>query len=250
MVNKANIWAKCPRSTSSKGSGAGLGGQDLERRRRLLPGGTAGLYGPGTDSGTFDYFTEAVVGEEGASRSDYTQPRTTTSSSRASPARRAASATSASYYLENRNRLNAVEIDGGDGCVEPSNETVQDGSYTPLSRPLFVYVNEDKLAENDVIEPFPTYILDNEPSLARGAKYVPMQPEHIERERTVLESGGVGTRLSPHRMTFTRSRQSFTSPPPILRRAFLRIATGPKTGKCERGGNEAPTSSSSEAASR
>ena len=55
-------------------------------------------------------------------------------------------------------------------------------------------MNEDKLAEKEAIEPFLTYMLDNEPSLARGAKYVPMQPEHIERERTVLESGGVGTK--------------------------------------------------------
>ena len=196
VVNKANTWAKC--LTVDKLKGIWKPGSEVKTWKDVddsYPAEQLSLYGPGTDSGTFDYFTEAVVGEEGASRSDYTSTEndnvivTGVAGDKGS-----LGYFGLSYYLENRNRLNAVEIDGGDGCVEPSNETVQDGSYTPLSRPLFVYVNEDKLAEKDVIEPFLTYILDNEPSLARGAKFVPMQPEHIERERTVLESGGVGTK--------------------------------------------------------
>lgn len=196
VVNKQNTWAKCltvdklkaiwePRSKVKTW-------KDVDAS---FPAEKLSLYGPGTDSGTFDYFTDAVVGEDGASRSDYT----TTENDNVivtgvAGEKGALGYFGLSYYLENRDRLNASEIDGGEGCVAPSIETVQDGSYTPLSRPLFVYVNEDKLADKAAVEPFLTFVLDNEANLARGAKFVPMQPEQIERERTVLESGGVGTK--------------------------------------------------------
>jgi phosphate transport system substrate-binding protein len=194
VVNKANTWAECLTVDRLKAI--------WEPKSKLrswkdvdssFPSENLSLYGPGTDSGTFDYFTDAVVGEEGASRSDYTQSEDDNVTVRGvSGEEGALGYFGLSYYIENSGRLKALEIDGGDGCVEPSLETVQDGSYKPLSRPLYVYVNEDKLVENEAIDPFLTFLLDNEPTLARGAKFVPMTRQQLDRARTALESGGVG----------------------------------------------------------
>jgi phosphate transport system substrate-binding protein len=151
------------------------------------------LFGAGTDSGTFDYFTDAIVGEEGASRSDYTPSEDDNVTVNGVAGEKGALGYfGLSYYVENKAKVKALAIDGGDGCVEPSVETVQNGSYKPLSRPLFVYVNEDSLAEKPAIDPFLTFLLDNEPRIARAAKFVPMTQPQIERARTALESGGVG----------------------------------------------------------
>jgi phosphate transport system substrate-binding protein len=196
VVNKQNTWADC--LTVEKLKAIWEPGSKVKTWKDVegsYPGEKLSLYGPGTDSGTFDYFTDAIVGEEGKSRSDYTQTENdNVSVTGVAGEKGALGYFGLSYYVENSNRLKALGIDAGEGCVQPSVKTVQDGSYTPLSRPLFIYVNEDKLADKEAIDPFLTFLLDNEPSLARGAKFVPMRPEQIERERTVLESGGVGTK--------------------------------------------------------
>ena len=151
------------------------------------------LFGAGTDSGTFDYFTDAIVGEEGKSRSDYTPSEDDNVTVNGVAGEKGALGYfGLSYYVENQAKVKALAVDGGDACVQPSLETVQNDSYKPLSRPLFVYVNEDSLAEKPAIDPFLTFLLDNEPRIARGAKFVPMTVAQIERARTALESGGVG----------------------------------------------------------
>ena len=103
------------------------------------------LFGPGTDSGTFDYFTDAINGEEGASRTDYHAER---GRQRHHPGvtgdEGGIGYFGFSYYEQNQDKLKAVEIDSGDGCVAPTVETAQDGTYTPLSRPLFVYVKTSR----------------------------------------------------------------------------------------------------------
>jgi phosphate transport system substrate-binding protein len=194
VVNNKNTWAKCldvdaleaiwqPKSKVDSWN-------DVDD---AFPDERLSLYGPGTDSGTFDYFTDAIVGEEGASRSDYTQSEDDNVTVRGvSGEKGALGYLGLSYYVENQQRLRALAIDGGDGCVEPSVQTVQAGSYQPLSRPLFVYVNEDSLAEKGAVDPFLTFLLDNEPRLARGAKFVPMTGHQLDDARTALESGGVG----------------------------------------------------------
>ena len=194
VVNKKNTWGKCltvdrlkaiwqPKSKVDTWS-------DVDES---FPDEPISLYGAGTDSGTFDYFTDSIVGEEGASRSDYTQSEDDNVTVRGVAGEKGALGYfGLSYFLENETRLKVLAIDGGDGCVEPSVETVQDGSYKPLSRPLFVYVNEDALAEKEAVDPFLTFLLDNEPRLARGAKFVPMTERQLEDAHTALESGGVG----------------------------------------------------------
>jgi phosphate transport system substrate-binding protein len=195
VVNRDNTWAKCLTVDQLK--------KMWEPKSKVktwadvdpsFPAEQLTLFGPGTDSGTFDYFTDAIVGEEGLSRSDYTQTENdNVVVTGVGGEEGALGYFGLSYYLENRERLKALALDGGDGCVEPSVETVQDGSYKPLSRPLFVYVNEDSLAEKPALDPFLTFLIDNEPRLARGAKFVPMTTEQLDRARTLLESGGVGT---------------------------------------------------------
>ncbi len=132
------------------------------------------LYGPGTDSGTFDYFTEAIVGKAGQSRSDYQASEddnvlVTGVSSDVD----ALGYFGFSYYVENRDKLKAVPIDGGRGPVAPSLETVKSGRYVPLSRPLFIYVSLRSLQRPEV-QQFVQFYLEECPVLAKEVGYIPL----------------------------------------------------------------------------
>jgi phosphate transport system substrate-binding protein len=106
------------------------------------------LYGPGTDSGTFDYFTAAIVGEEDASRADYNASEDDNVLVQGVEGDTYALAyLGYAYYAEAGERLKALAIDDGNGCVAPAEATIRDGSYSPLARPLFVYVRDDALQE-------------------------------------------------------------------------------------------------------
>jgi phosphate transport system substrate-binding protein len=196
VVNKGNTWTDCLTVEQLKKIWEPK--SDVDTWKDVDPSFPAEkltLFGPGTDSGTFDYFTDAIVGEEGVSRSDYTQTENDNVVVTGVGGQKGALGYfGLSYYVENENRLKALAVDAGDDCVEPSVEAVQNGSYKPLSRALYVYVNEDSLADKPALDPFLTFVLDNEPRLARGAKFVPMTTEQLDRARTVLESGGVGTK--------------------------------------------------------
>ncbi len=142
------------------------------------------LYGPGTDSGTFDYFTDEINGEEGASRSDYNaseDDNVLVQGVSGSP--NALGYFGYSYYEENADSLKAVAIDGGDGCVEPSAETAADGTYTPLSRPLFVYVSNKSYAEKPQVAGFVDFYVANDAKISEAAKFIPLSDE----QRTELE---------------------------------------------------------------
>ena len=121
------------------------------------------LFGPGTDSGTFDYFTDAVNGEEGAIRTDFSpseDDNVIAQGVQNNPY--AMGYFGYAYYIENEDSLKAVEIDAGDGCVAPSPETVEDGTYTPLSRPLFIYVNRAEADSNPVLQDFVDFYLNED----------------------------------------------------------------------------------------
>ena len=92
-----------------------------------------------------------------------------------------------SYYEQNAGKLRAVSIDDGDGCVTPSADTVQSGEYTPLSRPLFIYVNRDRLEEKLEVDAFLEFILDNQQQIAKRALFVPLTEEQLNETRTALE---------------------------------------------------------------
>jgi phosphate transport system substrate-binding protein len=150
------------------------------------------LFGPGTDSGTFDFFTEKVVGEEGASRSDYSATEDdNVIVNGVAGGKGSLGYLGLSYVEQNKGKLRALEVDGGDGCVAPTAETVQDGTYKPLSRPLLVYANVDALEEKLQVSAFLEFLLDNQRSLAKGALFVPLTEDQLNRSRTVLEGSGI-----------------------------------------------------------
>ena len=123
------------------------------------------LYGPGTDSGTFDYFTETIMGESGASRADFQASEDDNILVQGvSGDRYALGYLGYAYVVENRDRLKLVEVDGGEGCVEPNDETIDSGAYQPLSRPLFIYVKHAALAR-PAVRQFMEFTLENAPEV-------------------------------------------------------------------------------------
>jgi phosphate transport system substrate-binding protein len=146
------------------------------------------LYGAGTDSGTFDYFTDVINGEEGASRSDYSATEDDNVTVQGVTGDRGALGYfGLSYFEENSDTLKAVEVDGGSGCVAPSAETAQDDTYTPLSRPLFMYVKVSSLEDNEAVGEFLRYALDNQNTIAEEALYVPLSQEQIDEQIQKLD---------------------------------------------------------------
>jgi len=143
------------------------------------------LYGPGTDSGTFDYFTGEINGEEGVSRTDYNaseDDNVIVQGVSGSP--NALAYFGYTYYEENADALKAIEIDSGEGCVAPSAEAAQDGSYTPLARPLFIYVNNASAADKPQVKAFVDFFAQNDADIAEAAQYIPLNDE----QRSELES--------------------------------------------------------------
>lgn len=149
------------------------------------------LYGPGTDSGTFDYFTEEVNGEEGASRGDYTASEddnvivTGVESSAGS-----LGYFGYAYYEENQGALKALEVENEDGtCVAPSAETIADGSYNPMSRPLFIYVKKEAYETKPQVKAFVDYQLAVENGeLVKEAGYITLPDADLADSRSKVES--------------------------------------------------------------
>ncbi len=145
------------------------------------------LTGPGTDSGTFDYFTDVINGEEGASRADYNATEDDNVTVQAvSGDKGALGYLGFSYYEENLDTLKAVEVDSGGGCVAPSAESAQDGTYTPLARPLFIYVKDESIQTKPQVKGFVDYYLNNLASLAEDAKFIPVTEDVISENLSKL----------------------------------------------------------------
>ena len=146
------------------------------------------LFGAGTDSGTFDYFTDAVNGEEGASRTDYnaTEDDNVTVNG-VSGTKGALGYLGLSYVEQNEGKLKTVEVDGGDGCVAPSTETVQDGTYQPLGRPLFIYPSAKAIARPEVKAFLDFYIAESQ-AIAEQALFVPMTEEQQREAAKKVEA--------------------------------------------------------------
>jgi phosphate transport system substrate-binding protein len=154
------------------------------------------LYGPGSDSGTFGYFTEAINGEEDAIRTDYNDvgedDNATVTGVTGAPG--GMGYFGYSFFAENEDTLKALEIDGGDGCVAPSPETVQDASYKPLSRPLFIYPSAAAL-ERPEFDAFLQYYLDNVNDIAEQVGFIGLTDEQLTESKNSLEKliGGGAT---------------------------------------------------------
>ena len=145
------------------------------------------LYGPGTDSGTFDYFTEEVNGEAKLSRADYTASEDDNVLVQGiSGDRNSLGYFGFAYYTSNADKLKLVEIDSGNGCVTPSIDTISDGTYSPLARPLFIYVNKQRAQERPELQYFVEFYMENAAALAEEIGYVPLPAERYEENLNLL----------------------------------------------------------------
>ena len=135
------------------------------------------LYGPGTDSGTFDYFKEAIIGKKNNIRSDFTKSEDdNVLVTGVSGSKYALGFFGYAYYAENKDKLKVVSIDGGNGPVSPTEKSINDGSYSPLSRPVFIYVNPES-AKRPEVDAFVNFYLKNSSSLAGEVGYVALPDE-------------------------------------------------------------------------
>jgi phosphate transport system substrate-binding protein len=153
-----------------------------------LPDAQLSLFGPGTDSGTFDFFTDVINGEEGVSREDY-QPSEDDNVLVQGVAGEPGGLGyfGHSYYEQNQDKLNLVKVDGGGGCVEPTTETIQTGEYKPLSRPLFMYPNTKALKRPEV-KAFLDYVVENYQPIAEASQIVPMAQDQADKAKSALGS--------------------------------------------------------------
>jgi phosphate transport system substrate-binding protein len=155
------------------------------------------LYGAGSDSGTFDYFTEAIVGKAKSSRGDYTASEDDNVLVQGvSNDKGALGYFGFAYYVENQKKLKAVPIDGGKGPVMPSPEAVENGTYQPLSRPIFIYVNAKSLEKPEIKE-FVEFYMKKAAPLVKEVKYVPLPAkiytgnlEHLAKKKLGTVFGG------------------------------------------------------------
>jgi phosphate transport system substrate-binding protein len=145
------------------------------------------LFGPGTDSGTFDFFTDEINGEEGRTRKDY-QPSEDDNVlvQGVSGDERGLGYFGFSYYEQNQDKLNLVAIDAGDGCVKPSKETIQSGEYKPLGRPVFMYPSRKALGRPEV-KAFMDFVAQRHAQIADAAQMVPMNAEQAAKTVSALE---------------------------------------------------------------
>jgi phosphate transport system substrate-binding protein len=178
VVNNENTWANC--LTIAQLKAIWDKGSKINNWNQVdpsFPNEPLKLFGAGTDSGTFDYFTNAINGEEGRSRSDYsaTEDDNVTVTG-VSGTKGGLGYFGLSYLQENEGKIKGVQVDGGKGCVAPSTETVQDGSYTPLSRPLFIYPSDKALARPEV-KAFTEFYVNNYQKIAEEALFVPLTEE-------------------------------------------------------------------------
>jgi phosphate transport system substrate-binding protein len=156
--------------------------------RSSFPDEPISLFGPGTDSGTFDYFTEVINGKAGSSRGDYTASEDdNVLVEGVSSEKGAIGYFGLAYYEQNKDKLKVVPIDGGKGPVEPSMITVKNGSYSPLSRPLFIYVNSAAV-KREAVRKFVQFYLENAPGLVEEVGYIPMKSEEYDQTKNKFQS--------------------------------------------------------------
>lgn len=192
VVNPQNDWATCLTTAELKKiwEPAAQGTvNNWSQVRAGFPDAPLVLYGPGTDSGTFDYFTDEINGEEGASRGDFTASEDDNVLVQGVEGdKNALGYFGYAYYAEQGDRLKAVQIDDGSGnCVGPSAETVLDGTYKPLARPLFIYVRKDAMQEPQV-KAFLQFMTDpaNKEFVAETG-YVPLNDETAAQAQQLVQ---------------------------------------------------------------
>jgi phosphate transport system substrate-binding protein len=187
VVNPDNDWAECLTVADLKKIWDK--GSDVDNWNQVksdYPDQSMKLFGAGTDSGTFDYFTEQINGEEGRSRNDYSpsEDDNVTVQGVSGDAGNLGYF-GLSYAIANEGKVKTVQVDDGDGCVEPTNETVQNGTYKPLSRPLFIYPSDKALQKPHVLA-FVQFYTDNYETIAEQAQFVPLTEEQARQAKDAV----------------------------------------------------------------
>jgi phosphate transport system substrate-binding protein len=184
VVNPQNDWAQCLTVAELKKIWEpGSEVNNWNQVRSDFPDEKMELFGAGTDSGTFDYFTEAINGEEGATRKDYSPSEDDNVTVQGvSGAKGNLGYFGLSYAIANEGKVKAIQVDDGDGCVEPTNDTVQNGTYKPLSRPLFIYPSARAL-QQEVVREFVQFYVDNYQQIAEQAQFVPLTDEQAQESK-------------------------------------------------------------------
>jgi phosphate transport system substrate-binding protein len=187
VVNQQNTWARC--LTVAELKKIWEPGSKVDNWRDVRPGFPdvpLKLFGPGTDSGTFEYFTEAVNGRARASRTDYQASEDDNVLVQGVAGERGGMGYFGySYYTENQSRLNAIQVTNPktSQCVAPNRSTVFNNSYKPLSRPLFIYAKGSSFKRREV-QAFLDYVFDNEVAIANRARFISLTPVQLKRART------------------------------------------------------------------
>ena len=191
VVNNDNDWAKCLSVEEvSKIWDRGSKVENWSQVRSGFPDEKIELFGPGTDSGTFDYFTEAINGEEGQSRTDYNNIGEDDNAviTGVSGDKGATGYVPLSFVTENEGKLKTVAIKNEAGeCVEPTVATVQDGSYNPLGRQLFIYPSDKALARPEV-KAFLEFYIENNDEITERATFIPLTDEQKQEAQQKVES--------------------------------------------------------------
>jgi phosphate transport system substrate-binding protein len=188
VVNPQNTWAKC--LTVEQLKKIWEPGSKISNWNQVdpsFPNEKLTLFGAGTDSGTFDYFTEAINGKEGASRTDYgaTEDDNVTVQG-VSGNKGGMGYFGLSYLNENQSKVKGLEINGGQGCVAPTEQTVQNGTYKPLGRPLFIYPSAAALKRPEV-KAFVEFYIDQNKAITEQAKFVPLTEQQLTQAKQKVD---------------------------------------------------------------
>jgi phosphate transport system substrate-binding protein len=196
VINPANTWAESITVDELKKMWEPAAQGKVMKWSDVRPGwpdAPLKLYGAGSDSGTFDYFTEATVGKAKSSRGDYTASEDDNVLVQGVASdKNALGYFGFAYYEANKDKLKAAKIDGGKGAVAPSQETVIGATYNPLSRPIFIYVNKKSLAKPEV-KKFAEFYVENAAEMAKEVKYVPLPESAYAAAKARLDKQQTGT---------------------------------------------------------
>ena len=195
VVNKQNTWAQDITLAELKALWQAAAQTKVTRWNQVRsswPNQPIVLYGPGADSGTYDYFSEVVV--EGDSRSDFVASEDDKIlATGVGQDKNALGYFGFAWYDEFQDRLNALAVDGGGGPIEPSPQTVASAQYQPLSRPLFIYVNFKSAQTNPAVREFVKFYLENAADIVDGVGYVPLTEEGYHIAWVNYQEGETGT---------------------------------------------------------